>query len=99
MLSENFDINRTRNRVWSADQTCHTRPRSGALRWSDLIERRREELSFLRDKIELTAEPEDLTYLRRTVGQHLPNDTQPADRPRAAVSGGGTVEVAPAVET
>lgn len=55
-----------------------------ALRWSDLIERRREELSFLRDKIELTAEPEDLTYLRTTVGQHLPDRSEsPAAADRA----------------
>ncbi len=47
-----------------------------AIRWSDLIERRREELSFLRDKIELTADPEDLRYLRRTVGQHLPDGSE-----------------------
>lgn len=58
-----------------------------ALRWSDLIERRREELSFLRDKIELSADPEDLSYLRRTAGEHLPvNSTAGASKPNGEVA-------------
>lgn len=45
-----------------------------ALRWSDLIARRREELAFLEKQVELSGDPQDLEYLRRTVGQHLPSD-------------------------
>ncbi|MBA4181315.1 MAG: hypothetical protein C0506_12055 [Anaerolinea sp.] len=45
-----------------------------ALRWSDLIARRREELAFLEKQVELSGDPQDLEYLRRTVGQHLPAD-------------------------
>jgi hypothetical protein len=48
-----------------------------ALRWSDLIDRRREELAFLEKQVELSGDPRDLDYLRRTVGQFLPSDNQP----------------------
>lgn len=43
-----------------------------ALRWSDLIDRRRGELAFLEQQVELSGDPKDLDYLRRTVGEHLP---------------------------
>lgn len=43
-----------------------------ALQWSDILESRRAELHFLQDKIEVLADPQDLQYLRRTVGKHLP---------------------------
>lgn len=58
-----------------------------ALRWSDLIERRREELAFLRDKIEFAADPEDLSYLRRTVGEYLPDSPHGTGSKTAAVPG------------
>jgi hypothetical protein len=56
-----------------------------ALRWSDLIDRRREELAFLEKQVELSGDAEDLEYLRRTMGQYLPTEGQPS--PPAAARG------------
>lgn len=43
-----------------------------ALRWSDYLDRRREELHFLQQEMEITAEPELLEYLKERVGEYLP---------------------------
>lgn len=43
-----------------------------ALRWSDFLDRRREELKFLEKEIEVTADPELLEYLKERVGDLLP---------------------------
>ncbi|MEX2158361.1 MAG: ATP-binding protein [Dehalococcoidia bacterium] len=43
-----------------------------ALRWSDYLDLRREELKFLEEQIEITADPELLEYLKRRVGDLLP---------------------------
>lgn len=48
-----------------------------ALQWSDYLDRRQEELRFLREKLEISAEPEALDYLRRTVPTHLPQQALP----------------------
>jgi hypothetical protein len=45
-----------------------------ALRWSDYLDRRREELKFLEAEIEITADPELLEYLRSRVGEYLPEE-------------------------
>ena len=45
-----------------------------ALRWSDYLDRRREELKFLENEIEVTADPELLDYLRERVGEYLPDE-------------------------
>jgi hypothetical protein len=45
-----------------------------ALRWSDYLDRRREELKFLEEQIEITADPELLEYLRERVGEYLPRE-------------------------
>jgi hypothetical protein len=45
-----------------------------ALRWSDYLDRRREELNFLQNEIEITADPEILEYLRERVGEYLPEE-------------------------
>ncbi len=45
-----------------------------ALRWSDYLDRRREELKFLEDQIDITADPELLDYLRERVGEFLPDE-------------------------
>lgn len=44
-----------------------------ALRWSDLFDRRTEELRFLKDKIATQADPADLDYLRQQVAGFLPD--------------------------
>lgn len=59
------------------------------LQWSDFIDSRRSELQFLRDKIEILADPQDLQYLRRTVGKHLPPEilrSEPNGHAESAVS-------------
>jgi hypothetical protein len=43
-----------------------------ALRWSDYLDRRREELQFLEREIEVTTDPELLDYLKSRVGDLLP---------------------------
>jgi hypothetical protein len=43
-----------------------------ALRWSDLLDRRTEELRYLKDRIEIQADPADLDYLRRQVAGFVP---------------------------
>ncbi|MBN9493986.1 hypothetical protein J0H33_11660, partial [bacterium] len=68
-----------------------------ALRWSDLIDRRREELAFLERQVELSGDPQDLDYLRRTVGQYLPSDSPPGDEspvPRLASDAATVIEAA-----
>lgn len=45
-----------------------------ALRWSDILDRRTEELRFLKDKIVIQADPADLDYLRRQVTGFLPDE-------------------------
>jgi hypothetical protein len=45
-----------------------------ALRWSDLLDRRTEEMRFLRDKIIIQADPADLEYLRKQVAGFLPDE-------------------------
>jgi hypothetical protein len=45
-----------------------------ALRWSDFIERRRQELHFLEQELVVSADPELLGYLRDRVGEYLPNE-------------------------
>ena len=45
-----------------------------ALRWSDYLDRRREELKFLENEIEITADPELLEYLRERVGDYMPEE-------------------------
>ncbi|GEM_PF-6749237 len=47
-----------------------------ALRWSDFLDRRTSELRFLRDKMALQANPEDLAYLRREMAEFLPPPTE-----------------------
>ena len=47
-----------------------------ALQWSDYLDRRTQELQFLRDKIDLTTEPEALEYLRRRAGAALPTEVR-----------------------
>lgn len=71
-----------------------------ALRWSDLIDRRREELAFLEKQVELSGDPQDLDYLRRTVGQYLPTGSQTADESPVPgfTADAATVPVAPATE-
>jgi hypothetical protein len=44
------------------------------LRWSDLLDRRTEEMRFLKDKITIQADPADLDYLRRHVAGFLPDE-------------------------
>jgi Histidine kinase-, DNA gyrase B-, and HSP90-like ATPase len=48
-----------------------------ALRWSDLIDRRREELAFVQKQVTLSGDVEDLEYLRRAVGEYLPDAIAP----------------------
>ena len=43
-----------------------------ALRWSDFLDRRREELKFLENEVEITVDPELLDYLKNRVGEYLP---------------------------
>jgi hypothetical protein len=50
-----------------------------ALRWSDYLDRRREELKFLENEIEITADPELLEYLRERVGEYLPDELGEAE--------------------
>lgn len=50
-----------------------------ALQWSDYFDRRAEELRFLKEKIEITADPLALQYLRRTSGGFLPPDMPSTD--------------------
>ena len=45
-----------------------------ALRWSDYLDTRREELKFLENEIEITDDPELLEYLRERVGEYLPEE-------------------------
>lgn len=45
-----------------------------ALRWSDLLDRRTQELRFLKDKITIQADPADLDYLRRQAAGFLPDE-------------------------
>ena len=45
-----------------------------ALRWSDYLDGRREELKFLEKEIEITADPELMEYLRERVGEYLPGE-------------------------
>ncbi len=47
-----------------------------ALKWSDFLDRRREELKFLENQIEVTADPELLDYLRERVGEYLPDQLE-----------------------
>lgn len=55
-----------------------------ALQWSDYIARRREELEFLGKQVELSGDPADLEYLRRAVGQHLPDGINLPDSEHSA---------------
>ncbi len=48
-----------------------------ALRWSDYIDRRKEELQFLRQELEINADPKELEYLRSAVGRYLPGRAGP----------------------
>ena len=50
-----------------------------ALRWSDYLDSRREELKFLENEIEITADPELLEYLRERVGEYLPDELGEAE--------------------
>ncbi len=55
-----------------------SRPRLGhptelwARQWSDVLDSRCQELEFLRGKLEILGDPQDLEYLRRKVGKFLP---------------------------
>ena len=44
-----------------------------ALRWSDLLDKRTEEMSFLKDKITLQTNPTELNYLKKHVAEFLPD--------------------------
>jgi hypothetical protein len=50
-----------------------------ALRWSDYLDSRREELKFLEKEIEITADPDLLEYLRERVGEYLPDQLGEAE--------------------
>ncbi len=52
-----------------------------ALRWSDYLDRRREELKFLENEIEITTDPELLEYLRGRVGDYLPDQGSTRSEP------------------
>lgn len=43
-----------------------------ALRWSDVLDRRTQELRFLRDTLALSTDPAELTYLREQMAEFLP---------------------------
>ncbi|MCH7580505.1 MAG: ATP-binding protein [Chloroflexi bacterium] len=52
-----------------------------ALRWSDYLDRRREELNYLQDEMEITADPELLEYLKERVGEFLPEEITKPTKP------------------
>jgi hypothetical protein len=45
-----------------------------ALKWSDYIDQRLQELRFLESELNVTADPELLEYLQSRVGEFLPSE-------------------------